>query len=258
MIERLLLSALWVFALGCESDPMPTTTPDSVDGNFADATADARCDTLDEPMDAAGDASDTPLPRDADSPETTPDITSDAELDASLDAAADTAAPDAEPADVMGDAASLCPPSGTTGTALGDTLADIVLTACDGTPVSLRSFCGRPLYLNTFAGWCPPCRTDAERAAATYPSLPEGAEWLFVIAETNNGTLPTTAYCQAIKDAYGLAMPVVVDTAGVFPNHLGVTSPNSWHAVLDAGQVLRFRAKYDQAGALQALRALVP
>lgn len=152
---------------------------------------------------------------------------------------------------------SRCPPS-PTGSSVGDTLADITLTACDGTPVSLHSYCGRPLYVNTFAGWCPPCRADAAKAAATYPTLPDNSEWLFVIAERDDGSLPSLAYCEGIKEAYGLTMQVVIDPTGTFPDHIGVSSPNSWHLVFDDAFEMVYRAKYDQDGALETLRGLAP
>lgn len=170
-----------------------------------------------------------------------------------------TPAPDTEPdTQTPGSDTAACPPVGPTGTAIGDVLADTTLTTCEGSAVSLYSFCGRPLYINTFAGWCPPCRTDASNAAATAMTLPDGAQWLFVITENNSGTAPSTAYCQAIRDTYGLTMPVLIDTSGTFPAHIGVGSPNSWHLVLDAGFGIVHRVKYDQRGALDALNALAP
>ncbi|HRE89591.1 MAG TPA: redoxin family protein [Myxococcota bacterium] len=200
----------------------------------SDTTADAAPDLSDT---AAPDAPESDI-SEPDAPE--PDSTSDVTL---LDLSPETTA---------------CPPSGPTGTTLGQVLADTTLVACDGTPVSLHSFCGRPLYINTFAGWCPPCRADAEDAEAAYAALPGDAQWLFVIAENNSGTAPTTAYCEAIRETYGLTMSVVIDTSGSFPGHLGVGSPSSWHAVLDRAFTLVYRAKYDQAGAIEALETLAP
>lgn len=209
---------------------------------------DTRAETLSDL--SATPETDTSTPGDDDT-DTTNDTTDMGDDEtASPDTAADTQAP--------GPDTAVCPPTGATGTALGDTLADTTLTTCDGSPVSLHSFCGRPLYINTFAGWCPPCRTDASNAATTAMTLPDGAQWLFVITENNSGTAPTTAYCASIRDTYGLTMPVLIDTAGTFPAHIGVGSPNSWHLVLDAGFGIVHRAKYDQRGALDALNALAP
>ncbi|MHB8644480.1 MAG: TlpA family protein disulfide reductase [Thermomicrobiales bacterium] len=61
---------------------------------------------------------------------------------------------------------------------VGDRLASFPLTDADGRPFDLASLAGRPVWINIWASWCPPCRTEMpdlealyRREKATYPDL---------------------------------------------------------------------------------------
>ncbi|MDQ6906855.1 MAG: TlpA family protein disulfide reductase [Chloroflexota bacterium] len=61
---------------------------------------------------------------------------------------------------------------------VGDRLASFPLTDADGRPFDLASLAGRPIWINIWASWCPPCRTEMpdlealyQKEKATYPDL---------------------------------------------------------------------------------------
>ena len=57
----------------------------------------------------------------------------------------------------------------------------VTLTAADGQPVRLADYRGKPVWLNFWGSWCPPCRAEMPELQAAYERLhPRGLELLAV------------------------------------------------------------------------------
>lgn len=187
----------------------------------------------------------------ADAPDVTPTSSGDSgltEVTVTETSAPDTSAPDTSTTDTS---------ARPVGTGLGEVLPDFTLRTCAGEPFQLHAtHAADTTFVHLFAGWCPPCQSDAaatpddfERLAAIGPTL----EWLFVITEDNGGEPPSLAYCQAVADDLDLpaGVRVLADVDGTFPSHLGLASPNAWGLVLDEDGALSFSKKYGYGAAVE-------
>ncbi len=57
----------------------------------------------------------------------------------------------------------------------------VTLTAAEGQPVRLSDYRGKPVWLNFWGSWCPPCRAEMPELQAAYERLhPRGLELLAV------------------------------------------------------------------------------
>lgn len=61
----------------------------------------------------------------------------------------------------------------------GRPLPELTLISADGRETHLHGFKGRPLVVNLWASWCPPCRREMPMMAATAAAMPE-IPFLFV------------------------------------------------------------------------------
>lgn len=164
--------------------------------------------------------------------------------DAGPAASPDASAPeDAAPA-------PLCPPSGPFGPGAGDVAEDLVLLDCDGNEHSLHELCERDVvWLFELADWCPPCRafagSDANRIYDRFADPAAGVSFeAWTVISEDSGFAPADAEdCAAIRDRYGLRMPVLYDPTGAFQDAFDVPA-NEVHVVLRRGAVIDWKGRY--------------
>ncbi len=94
------------------------------------------------------------------------------------------------------------------GPEIGNLAPDFQLDNLDGQPVALSDFRGKPVLVNFWASWCPPCRAEMPFIQDTFADRKWADEGLVVIA-IDIGESPSTVR-EFVKN-YGLTFPVLLD-----------------------------------------------
>jgi peroxiredoxin len=85
-------------------------------------------------------------------------------------------------------------------------LPDARLTRLDGSPVSLRSYVGHPLWVNFFATWCSPCKAEVPDIERRYES--EKANGLVVLGVDQQ---ETPKEVDGFAKRFGTKYPLAID-----------------------------------------------
>ena len=86
---------------------------------------------------------------------------------------------------------------------------DFTVYNAEGEQVSLSDMAGKPVIINFWATWCPPCRSELgyfEEAYKTY-----GDEIEFMMVDLTDGTEETVEGVQAFAEENGYTFPVYYD-----------------------------------------------
>ncbi len=95
----------------------------------------------------------------------------------------------------------------------------------EGNPVSLADLRGKAVFLNFWASWCPPCRTEMPEIQRLAADLPEDAVILAVNVTTQERS-PDAVW--AFLDEAGYTFPVGLDLSGqASRDYLVVSLPTS-------------------------------
>lgn len=94
-------------------------------------------------------------------------------------------------------------------------LPDLMVRRLDGSEVALRSFAGKPLVVNLWATWCPPCRREMPALSAAQQANP-GVAFVFVNQGESAATVTHYLSAQGLKMAN-----VVTDPAAQLSRRTG-------------------------------------
>lgn len=104
------------------------------------------------------------------------------------------------------------------GTPVSTLLPDVRVSALDGEVLSLGDLRGRPVLINFWATWCPPCREEMPALARVERKWAgRGAAVLAINFEEDRAAI------ERYLEENGLALPVYADSAGEAAELLDIT-----------------------------------
>jgi thiol-disulfide isomerase/thioredoxin len=95
------------------------------------------------------------------------------------------------------------------GTEVGQIAPDFALRSLDGPTVHLSDYRGRPVWINFWASWCPPCRDEMPRLEGVY--LAHVVDGLVVLGV---GVRDSESNIRAFVREVGVTYPIVLDEPG--------------------------------------------
>ncbi len=91
-----------------------------------------------------------------------------------------------------------------------ETAPDFTVYDAEGTEVRLSDFRGKPVVINFWATWCPPCRAELPYFDAACAA--HGEDAVFLMVDLTDGDRDTVESVRAFLDETGFAFPVYYDT----------------------------------------------
>src|SRR5215469_5295333 len=118
-----------------------------------------------------------------------------------------------------------------TAPAIGQPAPSFSLKDIDGTPVSLAQYKGKPVFINAFATWCPPCKLELPGIVKAYPQY-KGRVVFLGVDEQEDAEL-----VMPFLKRFGITYQVLLDP-GSFTEAYQVDSL-PWSFFIDSSGVVR-------------------
>jgi peroxiredoxin len=96
------------------------------------------------------------------------------------------------------------------------------LEGFDGSVVALARFSGRPLFINVFASWCPPCREEFPRIVSAQRRY--GSRVAFLGVSTQEAAAPARRFASDMHATF----PIAIDRGRMGIAYGAVSLPDSY------------------------------
>jgi len=130
--------------------------------------------------------------------------------------------------------------------ALGYLAPDFTLNGPDGKPVTLSGHKGRPILLNFWATWCPPCQEETPALVAA------NQQWGDTIAFIGVDSLEPPVMSPPFIAEFGIKYPIAVDEGGEVTAAYHVVSYPTTFFIDSSGTVVQIDVGPLDAASLQS------
>lgn len=120
----------------------------------------------------------------------------------------------------------------------------------DGNTVKLSDFHGKPILLNFWAIWCPPCKAEMPDLQEAYEAY--GDEVCFVMVNLTDGSRDTVDVVKTFVADNGYTFPVYFDTQSAAAIAYGVRSIPTTYLISAEGEIVSSKVGMMTAGEIDA------
>ena len=138
-----------------------------------------------------------------------------------------------------------------TGESVLEPATDFTIQNEDGETVYLSDYFGKPVIVNFWASWCPPCKAEMPYFDAAYEVYGDQVE--FVMVNLTDGSRETIDSASEFVTENGYSFPVYYDTQGSGVNAYGVMSIPTTVCITPEGDVYSLQSGSFTEESLQSL-----
>jgi len=128
--------------------------------------------------------------------------------------------------------------------------ADFTVTDTQGNPVRLSGMRGKPVVLNFWASWCPPCRQEMPEFDKAHGEL--GDEIIFMMVDLTDGRRETVETASQFVRGQGYGFPIYFDTQGKAADAYGIMNIPATFFIDGEGRIVSSHVGAMSGAALQA------